>query len=93
MSRTKKQPMRAKELSEALYDLVSELANATCLIATAKRSLEHRDSNWDEIATLEAGLKMLKEVDQALNRLADDNSPVTPSMPGIGETPESGRGE
>ncbi|MDB6082139.1 MAG: hypothetical protein JWN43_20 [Gammaproteobacteria bacterium] len=54
-----------------LFAILGALVNATCLIITATRSLEHRESAWDEITTLEAGIKMLRHVDAALNDVAD----------------------
>jgi hypothetical protein len=57
--------------TEVLFAILGALVNATALIVTATRSLEHRESSWDEIATLEAGIKMLRRVDVALNDVAD----------------------
>jgi hypothetical protein len=65
--------------TEDLFAILGELVHATCLIVTAKRSLEHREAAWDEIATLEAGIKMLRRVDVALNDVADGRpSRITP---------------
>jgi hypothetical protein len=54
-----------------LFAILHELAHAISVVRTAKRSLEHRDSNWDEIVTLEGAITRLRQVDMALNDVAD----------------------
>jgi hypothetical protein len=76
LSPTRRKPADDKQV---LFAILGELVNATSLIVTATRSLEHRESAWDEIATLEAAIKMLRRVDVALNDVADGRpSPITP---------------
>jgi hypothetical protein len=66
-----------------LFAILHELANAISVIRTAKQSLEHRDSNWDEIVTLEAAIKQLRRVDVALNDVADGRpARITPDEVG-----------
>lgn len=62
---------RPADETEDLFAILSELVNATCVIRTVKRSLEHGESAWDEVASLEAAIKMLRRVDVALNDVAD----------------------
>jgi hypothetical protein len=57
--------------AQDLYAILHELVLALSVIRTAKQSLEHQDSNRDAIVTLEAGIKMLRRVDHALNCVAD----------------------
>jgi hypothetical protein len=65
--------------TQALFEILEELVRAISLIRTAKMSLEHCESSWDEITTLEAGIKMLRRVDVALNNVADGRpSGITP---------------
>jgi hypothetical protein len=65
--------------TEDLFAILQQLVRAISLIRTAKRSLEHHESMWDEITTLEAAIKMLRRVDVALNDVADGRpSRMTP---------------
>jgi len=59
------------EFAAHVFAILHALVKAKSLIVTAKRSLEHRESTWDEIVTLEAAIKMLRRVDVALNDVAD----------------------
>jgi len=61
----------ADDTEQELFAILHALVKARSLIVTAKRSLEHRESTWDEIVTLEAAIKMLRRVDVALNDVAD----------------------
>jgi hypothetical protein len=59
------------DYTEDLFAILNALVKAKSLIVTAKRSMEHRESTWDEITTLEAAIQMLRRVDMALNDVAD----------------------
>ena len=61
----------ADDKEEDLFAVLHALVKARSLIVTAKRSLERRESTWDEIVTLEAAIKVLRRVDVALNDVAD----------------------
>jgi hypothetical protein len=61
-----------------LFAILNALVKAISLIRTAKRSIEQREAEWDEIVTLEAAIKALRRVDVALNAVADGQpSPIT----------------
>jgi hypothetical protein len=60
------------EFAAHVFAILHALVKTKSLIVTAKRSLEHRESTWDEIVTLEAAIKMLRRVDVALRTLPTD---------------------
>jgi hypothetical protein len=64
-----RKPAEARE--DELFAILHVLVKAISLIRTAKRSIEQREAEWDEIVTLEAAIKALRRVDVALNDVAD----------------------
>jgi hypothetical protein len=68
-----------------LYDTLGELGDGISLVRVALRSLEQQAIAGDEISTLRVALDILSEAHKQFNTVADDNEPVTPRMPGIGE--------
>jgi hypothetical protein len=64
-------PRKRADHTADLFAILHALVKAISLIRTAKRSIEQREAEWDEIVTLEAAIKALRRVDVALNDVAD----------------------
>jgi hypothetical protein len=59
-----------------LYEILGAISNVSGIISTTRRSLENRDICGDEVATLEEATKLLRKIDEAINRIADGHVPA-----------------
>jgi hypothetical protein len=77
----KRKPTKAdKWASTALYDLLHEICITLSLLSTTARSLNEQQLCVDERVALELVLKMLRQLHNKLNIIADkvdDNEPVS----------------
>jgi len=66
-----------EELTEGsdLFDILGALCNGVALMRLAKSSLARDFVAGDEVATLEAALKIFRKVDVAINWIADGHVP------------------